>query len=208
MTKKIFRSFMVSAAAVLLAAVAIVMTCLYSYFASVQENQLQDQLQLAAAAVETQGRDYLNKLTADRYRLTWIAPDGAVLCDTKRDAESLENHGDRTEVREALLTGPGHSTRYSSTLLEKTSYYARRMPDGTVRWVQGKTASDQWTTGVAHGKYMDLVPVGNLNGSSSTYYTDMYWISTATVRVVYRGCDGADAVGGVSYAYEIGRAHV
>ena len=73
MTKKIFRSFMVSAAAVLLAAVAIVMTCLYSYFASVQENQLQDQLQLAAAAVETQGRDYLNKLTADRYRLTWIA---------------------------------------------------------------------------------------------------------------------------------------
>ena len=45
MTKKIFRSFMVSAAAVLLAAVAIVMTCLYSYFASVQENQLQDQLQ-------------------------------------------------------------------------------------------------------------------------------------------------------------------
>lgn len=37
MTKKIFRSFMVSAAAVLLAAVAIVMTCLYSYFASVQK---------------------------------------------------------------------------------------------------------------------------------------------------------------------------
>ena len=39
---------------------------------------------------------------------------------------------DRTEVREALRTGSGHSTRYSSTLLEKTSYYARRMPDGTV----------------------------------------------------------------------------
>ena len=58
------------------------------------------------------------------------------------------------------------------------------MPDGSIRMVQGKTASDQWTTGVAHGKYMDLVPVGNLNGSSSTYYTDKYWISTATVRVV------------------------
>ncbi|EYA88261.1 hypothetical protein M137_5716 [Bacteroides fragilis str. S36L12] len=46
-----------------------------------------------------------------------------------------------------------------------------------------------------------MVPVGNLNGSSSTYYTDMYWISTATVRVVYRGCDDAYAYGGVSYAY-------
>jgi len=47
---------------------------------------------------------------------------------------------------------------------------------------------------------MDMVPVGNLNGSSSTYYTDMYWISTATVRVVARGCYYAYAVGGVSDA--------
>ena len=45
-----------------------------------------------------------------------------------------------------------------------------------------------------------MIPVGNLNGSSSTYYTDMYWISTATVRVVYRGCYYASASGGVSYA--------
>ena len=74
MTKKIFRSFMVSAAAVLLAAVAIVMTCLYSYFASVQENQLQDQLQLAAAAVETQGRDYPVSYTHLPLRTTITAP--------------------------------------------------------------------------------------------------------------------------------------
>ena len=45
---------------------------------------------------------------------------------------------------------------------------------------------------------MDMVPVGNLNGSSSTYYTDMYWISTATVRVVYRGDSSANPSGGVS----------
>ena len=66
--------------------------------------------------------------------------------------------------------------------------------------VQGKKDSGQWITGVAHGKYMDMIPVGNLNGSSSTYYTDMYWISTATVRVVYRGCYYAYAHGGVSSA--------
>ena len=75
------------------------------------------------------------------------------------------------------------------------------MPDGSIRMVQGKKDSGQWITGVAHGKYMDMVPVGNLNGSSSTYYTDMYWISTATVRVVYRGCNNAYANGGVSYAF-------
>lgn len=40
-----------------------------------------------------------------------------------------------------------------------------------------------------------------MNGSSSTYYSDYYWISTATGRVVYRGCYYADAYGGVSDAY-------
>ena len=74
------------------------------------------------------------------------------------------------------------------------------MPDGSIRMVQGKKDSGQWITGVAHGKYMDIVPVGNLNGSSSTYYTDMYWISASTVRVVYRGHYNAHAFGGVSYA--------
>ncbi|MDC1583946.1 hypothetical protein POY43_19220, partial [Phocaeicola vulgatus] len=74
------------------------------------------------------------------------------------------------------------------------------MPDGSIRMVQGKKDSGQWITGVAHGKYMDMIPVGNLNGSSSTYYTDMYWISTATVRVVYRGYSNANANGGVSVA--------
>ena len=75
------------------------------------------------------------------------------------------------------------------------------MPDGTVRWVKGKTISDQWITGVAHGKYMDIVPVGTANGSSSTYYCDKYWISTAAFRVVYRGYYYAYAYGGVSNAY-------
>ena len=75
------------------------------------------------------------------------------------------------------------------------------MPDGTVRWVKGKTISDQWITGVAHGKYMDIVPVGTANGSSSTYYCDKYWISTAAFRVVYRGYYSAGANGGVSSAH-------
>lgn len=80
------------------------------------------------------------------------------------------------------------------------------MPDGTVRWVKGKTTSDQWITGVAHGKYMDMVPVGNLNGSSSTFYTDKYWISGSAFRVVYRGCSHAHAYGGVSVASANGDA--
>ena len=75
------------------------------------------------------------------------------------------------------------------------------MPDGTVRMVPGKGSSGQWTAGVAHGRYMDVVPVGTLSGSSSTYYGDVYWFSGAALRMVCRGCNYASAHGGVSYAY-------
>ena len=132
MTKKIFQSILLVDGAVLLASLLIIMGFLYDYFGGVEENQLRDELSLAAAAVEDGGADYLSQLTADRYRLTWIAADGSVLYDTKTDAESLENHAARTEVSQALTTGTGESTRYSSTLMEKTMYYAQRLADGTV----------------------------------------------------------------------------
>ena len=74
------------------------------------------------------------------------------------------------------------------------------MPGGGIRWVKGKTASDQWITAVSHGKHMDVIPVGSVNGSSNTYYCDKYWLSTAVGRVVYRGYSYAYAYGGVSNA--------
>ena len=120
MTKKIFQSILLVAGCVLLASLLIIMGFLYDYFGGVEENQLRDELSLAA------------QLTADRCRLTWIAADGSVLYDTKTNAESLENHASRAEVSQALATGTGESTRYSSTLMEKTMYYAQRLDDGTV----------------------------------------------------------------------------
>ena len=74
------------------------------------------------------------------------------------------------------------------------------LPDGTTMMIKGTTNSDWWITAVAHGKYMAVVPVGSVNGSSSTYYSDKYWISTAAGRVVYRGYVNASAYGGVSNA--------
>ena len=74
------------------------------------------------------------------------------------------------------------------------------MPDGTIMMVKGTTNGDSWITAVAHGKWMAVVPVGTVSGSSSTYYSDKYWFSSASVRVVFRGCYNAYAVGGVSNA--------
>ena len=74
------------------------------------------------------------------------------------------------------------------------------MPDGSTIMIKGTTNSGNWITAVAHGRLMAVVPVGSMNGSSSTYYSDMYWISTSTGRVVYRGFYYAYANGGVSNA--------
>ena len=133
MTKKIFRSTVAVGLAVLLASLLIIMGALYSYFGHVQEQQLRDELSIAAAAMtDGDGETYLSRLHSDDYRITWLKADGTVLYDTRADASAMENHAQRQEVRQALANGAGESSRYSATLLEKTLYYAQRLPDGTV----------------------------------------------------------------------------
>ena len=141
MTKKIYRAIVLAATVVLLASLVIIMGCLYGYFGSVQETMLKDQLTIAAAGVEGEGLSFLEKLSSDRYRLTWVNADGNVLCDTQAKDQSLENHAERPEIRAAQLTGQGESTRYSATLMEKTMYYARRLDDGTVLRISDSRAT-------------------------------------------------------------------
>lgn len=140
MSRKIFRSTLTIAAAVLLASLVIILGCLYDYFGTVQAGQLKDELRLAAYAVEESGQAYLERMSArdyrytwtPEYRLTWIASDGTVLFDTDEPAERMENHGNRAEVREAFAAGESSSVRYSDTWAERTLYYARALNDGTV----------------------------------------------------------------------------
>ena len=145
MTGKIFRSALGASLTVLLAALLVFSGCLYGYFGSVWEQQLREELRLAASAVETEGDDYLSSLpTGTACRFTWVAPDGTVLRDTQADAASMENHAQREEIRQALTTGSGSSVRYSDTLTEKTVYEAVRLSDGSVLRIAG----DQKTVGM------------------------------------------------------------
>lgn len=141
MTKKIFKNIFLVSVVVLLSSIVIIMGCLYEYFGSVQESQMQDQLELAAAAVEDYGESYLCKLSSDNYRLTWVAPDGTVLYDTQTDAKTMENHSDRSEIKKALTDGEGESSRYSTTLMQKTMYRAKRLSDGSVLRISVSRAS-------------------------------------------------------------------
>ena len=134
MRKKIFQAMMAAAGSVLLASLIIILGCLYDYFGGLQEKQMQDELTLASAGLEQSGEVYLTDqhLESKRFRLTWIDAQGNVLYDTKADGSSMENHADREEFQQAIKNGFGESSRYSSTLMEKTLYRAQRLADGSV----------------------------------------------------------------------------
>lgn len=98
------------------------------------------------SAVELSGQEYLDQLSSrgdggSINRITWIQPDGQVIYDSFADSESLENHGDRPEIVDALKNGWGESVRLSDTLAEQTYYYASRLEDGTVIRVASTTSS-------------------------------------------------------------------
>lgn len=57
-------------------------------------------------------------------RVTIIALDGTVLGDSEEDPAVMENHANRPEIREALATGTGQSTRYSTTVEREMMYVA------------------------------------------------------------------------------------
>jgi two-component system phosphate regulon sensor histidine kinase PhoR len=57
-------------------------------------------------------------------RVTIIALNGTVLGDSHQDPATMENHSTRPEVIDALASGLGESTRYSTTLGEQMMYVA------------------------------------------------------------------------------------
>ena len=108
------------------------MGVLYNHFTQVRVEQLKDELSLAVTGTEQYGNAFLENVEADRFRVTWIDDDGTVLFDTQVDESAMENHADREEIQEAMLTGSGSAVRTSSTLTKQTFYEAKRLKDGTV----------------------------------------------------------------------------
>lgn len=155
MSNKIFRSIITTAALVLLASFVIIIGVLYGYFTQVIEKQLREELDIAVAAVEEQGGDYIKRLgsssttVADgsirpdggNIRLTLISAEGDVIYDTQSDSQTMENHLDRQEIRDAMNGGYGMSRRYSSTLTQKTIYCAKMLKDGSFLRISTESAS-------------------------------------------------------------------
>lgn len=137
MKKNIFKSICIAAAAVFLATMVIILGALYEYFSSAQQSQLKAQTELAARGVEHEGIQYFDNYSSDNPRITWVSKDGSVLYDSESNADSMENHSDRAEIKQAQKNGYGESSRYSSTLTRRQIYSAKRLPDGSVLRLSG-----------------------------------------------------------------------
>ena len=132
MRKKIFRTVALTMAVIMAIAMVIVILIVNHHFITVEENRMDTEAQLAAEGVTYGGENYLKSLAPHSYRLTWIDQDGSVLYDSEADPVTMENHKNRTEVKEAFTDGTGEDIRYSDTLAERTIYYAVKCDDGTV----------------------------------------------------------------------------
>ncbi len=138
MTKKIFRSFLLTTLLTLAVSMFFVFGILYQYFEEQLMNDLKSKAVFISHAVESEGADYLERIGDVGERVTLIAPDGTVIADTEANAAEMENHLERSEVKQAAENGSGTSVRYSETLTEKIIYYAVKMPNGNILRVSVK----------------------------------------------------------------------
>ena len=126
---------------VLFASIFLIMGILHGIFENQLEDQLQKETAFVATAIENEGISYFDNLSKDGDRVTLIDKDGTVLADSQVDVSKLENHGDREEVKQAETEGRGQSVRYSSTMTEKTVYYAQKLDNGQIL----RISADQFT---------------------------------------------------------------
>lgn len=141
MSKKIFRSSMLTVFLVLIATIALIMGVLFRFFEKQIQTELANEAGFLARAVENEGAGYFDGFDSTNNRVTLIDQNGTVLFDSEADARTLDNHADREEIKAAMEEGKGTSIRYSTTLTEKTVNYALRLSDGCIL----RVSTEQYT---------------------------------------------------------------
>lgn len=137
LTFRIFINTFLVGVAVYFACSVIFIDSFYKYF----ENQIFSELENEC--------DYLSLLpnfedVKTENRITIIDFQGKVIFDNQTNPATMENHASREEVVEAMEKGSAKVSRYSSTMLKKTLYFAKKLENGTVL----RVSCQQYTSGV------------------------------------------------------------
>ncbi len=141
MSSKIFKSAFLASMVTLFISFLLIFGMLFKYFEAQIFTELESEASYISYAVNNYGKAYIDNFKGENNRITLVAPDGTVLADTTANAENLENHADREEIKSALKDGSGKSERYSNTLMQKTLYYAQKLDDGSVLRVSATQSS-------------------------------------------------------------------
>lgn len=90
-------------------------------------------------------------------RITFILPNGAVLCDSREKYELMDNHIRRPEVQDALIKGYGFSLRHSDTLNRDFIYVAVSVEkSGKLVGIIRVATSVTSVTEILHGIYIRI----------------------------------------------------
>ena len=134
MRLKIQKSMMVILAVTLVLFYVILSVILYNQNMSILRAEVKQEAKYICTAVNISGTEYLEQMDNidESTRVTRIDESGNVLYDSRRDADTLDNHSGREEVREALKSGEGEDVRRSVTVEKDLYYYALLLEDGSV----------------------------------------------------------------------------
>lgn len=134
MRLKIQKSMMVILAVTLVLFYVILSVILYNQNMSILRAEVRQEARYICTAVDISGTEYLEQMDNidESTRVTRIDADGNVLYDSRRDADTLDNHSGREEVKEALKDGEGEDVRRSVTVGKDLYYYAMLLDDGSV----------------------------------------------------------------------------
>lgn len=135
MKKRFLRNIFLLSAFIIIITAVLVSSIIYRQF--YEEMKLEVRRETERIADDRE----LDLTTTSGRRVTHIAPDGTVLYDSEAQAEDMENHMERVEIKNAFSQGEGEASRLSATLGIQTYYYAVRLEDGSVVRVAQSTES-------------------------------------------------------------------
>ena len=149
MKRRIFISMFLLTMASLLALSVSLCAVFYNQLSSSVFAEVRKRAAILKVSVTSENADAL--MLSDM-RLTIVASNGRVEYDNDQAADSLPNHADREEIKEAQATGIGESRRYSDTLGQETFYYAVKLESGSILRL-AKTIKSMW------GMFQGVIPI-------------------------------------------------
>ena len=144
MSKRIFLNMFIISSVVIALTTILTVVIVYKSFSNQDIAALKGELTATSSGVELNGVAFLKSLSV-KHRITLVDSSGKVLFDNRNDINSLGNHNDREEIREARENGTGYSERYSDTLSRKTINVTKLLNNGDVLRLS-KDMSTVWST--------------------------------------------------------------